>query len=643
MSQLPKIASSGSGEDSVRQTIITRSEEGTAPALWLLVLVNLSTITTDRRAELRNSAIQTIQRIFENYVDQLSSDAWMLCLRSVLFGMVNANIDVQKRIRTGTQSTADEITAWNETTNTVLGSISKSISMYMEKVEDTESLGHAWVDLLSLLEQYFDCGSHALGASIFNTITEVLSKTEKALGVGSAPLLRTATVWTSYFERRELWKKAPEDNQGAFIAYAEAFKATYRLTKNSLKPEDLMRMLQNLEACVVQSDEAPYSSDVDTMTSLQARVVECFSLVCTETEGLPQFLLRTLSSFVILPYSVNMEKRGPTFVAISKESMTLLQKLVIKHVSVSEIYTDGALLAVLTSLEKPVREKYIWHREGKTPTIWQKATTTAIAILEPTLPYINKLESEPLRSLWTQIIAITNSVTRAQLSNAPPTLHSDEAFDIDAFTKLRALITLPLGTSSLPDALRRTYTRALFETSFLHAPTAGELPNPPAAMLKDLYKVRLGRTDDPTPTFRPNMANACLSELFSLVSAKHDAPSTERPARIALASAAAPYLILRCALPLRAYIADHPLRGRMPQPESQRQELLFVLRELGKLESEEEAIPEVEGVESRWRRHLHRLYPLVVRGVKVAKGDSEVFDALIALMDIVGDEFGLEG
>lgn len=642
LSQLPSIANATTNGDDAQQIIKMKSKEGIAPALWLRVLVDLSTITTDRRAELRNSAIHTIQRIFENYVDRLSPDAWMLCLRSVLFRMVNANLSVQNRIRTDPPDTNDNIAAWDETTKTVLHSISKSIWMYMDKVEDKNSLGHAWADLLDLLQQYFDCGSHALGASVFNTITEVLSRASNAQTVGTVPLLKTATVWKSYSERRKLWHTDPEDNQEAFIAYAAAFKAIYRLADKFLKSEDLIQMLRNLEACVVASDDIPYSSDIDSMTTLQTQVIECFSLVHTENEGLPEYLLRTLGSFGTLPYSRSMEQRGPTFVALAKASMALLYTIVAKHVSDNKIYIDGALLAVLTSLEKSIREKYLWHREGKSPTLWQKATLTAVAVIETTLSHIKDLEGEALRPIWTQIIAIINGIIRAQRLTYPSTLQKDESFDISAFTQLKPLITLPLGSPSLPDAFRRTHTRNLFETSLLHDPFDGEIPDLTSSPLEDLYKVRLGRTDDPTPTFRPNMSYTALTELFALV-AHHDETAEEWPARVKLAQAAAPYLILRCALPLRAYIADHPLRGRMPQPESQRQELLFVLRELVRLESEPASIPDAEGVTSKFGKHLHRLYPLLVRAVRVSRGDGEVFGGLLKLVERVGGEFGVHG
>ena len=79
----------------------------------------------------------------------------------------------------------------------------------------------------------------------------------------------------------------------------------------------------------------------------------------------------------------------------------------------------------------------------------------------------------------------------------------------------------------------------------------------------------------------------------------------------------------------------------MPQPLSQRKELLFVLRELEALRCEREAIPEAEGVESEGRRHLFRLYPLLAGAVRAARGDEGVLGAVGRCLDVVGGEFGI--
>jgi hypothetical protein len=633
LSLLPTPFDNNEGQEKTRQAILNHSNKGEISALWLQALLDLSSITIDERLEVRNSAIQTIQRIFENCAEQLSSNGWLLCLRIILFGMVEANLHVQHEIRT--QSTSKEdLQDWNDTTKTVLQTVSVLSTTYMEKL-DASQLSDVWSELLDLLQRYFSYHSHALGGSVFGTITEVFSHAGHADTWSMKPLLKTAATWKSYYASPQAWKNTQEGNQDAFVAYADAFKAIYRLADQSLAT-DLPSMLANLEACVVTSDEVPYSSDVDTMTILQTRVVGCLSMVKTTDKKLPSYLIQLLSRFITLPYTSIAEtpdKRGPTFVALSKSSMTLLQDLCVKHIDQKEIYATNAFLFAFASLARPIQEKYSWQREGKPPTLWQKATVIAIAILKSGLSHVNSDNDT-----WTTLVEIAHYITRAQmLSDVPVSLEKDEEFDIKSFRQLRDLITLPLGSTALPDNLRRIYTCNLFSTSLIHSPLPGELPDVAAAPLDELYKVRLGQTAELDTTWRPNMSYACLSELYNLV-AVHDSSAE----RIKLAQAAAPYLILRSALPLKTYIADHPLRGRMPAPESQRRELLFVLRELAKLKSEPQAIPDAPGVKSKHRRHLHRLYPLLIKAIRVARQDTEVFEELVRLTDMVGDEFGLD-
>lgn len=597
----------------------------------------------DKRSEVRNSAIQTIQRIFENYTDQLSSDAWMLCLRAVLFEAVEANLSSQKTVRHGSRSAAGDIETWNETTKTVLQSVSTLTTMRLQKVDDVSTFGGAWSDLLDRLQQYFAFGSHALGSYVFDTITNVLSHLPDAQTLGDSHLRKTATVWASYLNSHNTWGTDPGHNQEAFVAYADAFKAIYRLAGQSID-SDLPSMLSHLEACIVESDAIAYSKDIDTMTPLQARVLECLSMIDTSAPNLPSYMIELLGRFSVLPYKSveeHSEKQGPTFVALSKASMTMLQEVTIKHVEHKKIYTDGAFNTAVTHLAWPIREKYAWQKEGKPPTIWQKATTTAIVILQAGLPQLHAhgITGESLNNIWATVVDIAHHITQAQHldSEKPPaSLEMDEKFDTRSFTELRDLITTPLDSASLPDSVRRTYTRNLFSASLVHTPLQGELPDLATSPLDDLYTTRLGQTAVLPATLRSKMSYTCTMELFSLVTAGEDSVP-----HVKLAQAAAPYLILRVAIPLKTYIADHPLRGRMPAPDSQRRELLLILSQLEDLQSEPQAIPDAPGVKSKYRKHLHRLYPLLVKAMRVASQDREVFERLVRLTEMVGEEFGV--
>ncbi|KAF2019106.1 hypothetical protein BU24DRAFT_489136 [Aaosphaeria arxii CBS 175.79] len=641
LSRLPELINKAQNPDDIRREIHEQSRAGCISVLWLQVLTYLSAVTTDKRSELRNSAVQTIQRIFENCGDQLSSDAWMLCLRTVLFGMVEANLAVHKNIHSESQIESEDVAAWNETTKTVLSSASVLIATYVENVGNAPGLAAVWSDLLDYLQKYFDYGSHALGSSVFTSITSVLTKTGDPNLLGASSLHKTAKVWDAYFDHRDLWTFRREPNQEAFVAYTEAFRAIYKLSKTSLDPR-IPSMLGNLEIAIMDSDEAAYSSDLDHLTPLQARVIDCLTDIDTDGEDLSRFFIELLGRFTILPYeSIAREpaKRGPTFVAFSKASMKLLESITVKHISQETIYTSGAYYFALRSLAKPIQEKYVWAREGKSPTMWQTATSTSLAILKKGLPYVQKIQGEVGKDIWSAIVSIASGIIGARLSTDSPvgSVAKDELFDISSFNELRDLVTKSLGTSVVSDGIRRTYTRHLFETSVIHAPAPGELPNLASSPLEDLYQIRYGSTSDPDPVLRDNMAYLCLSELFSLVSVRDS--STEC---IKLAQAAAPFLILRAALTLKAYIADHPLRGRMPQPESQRKELLFVLKKLATLDCEPQSIPDAPGATSKHKKHLHRLYPLLVKASSVARNDGEVFRALTNLTEIVGVEFGVD-
>lgn len=155
------------------------------------------------------------------------------------------------------------------------------------------------------------------------------------------------------------------------------------------------------------------------------------------------------------------------------------------------------------------------------------------------------------------------------------------------------------------------------------------------------------------PAVRTAMSYVAFEELFSLVAAADDTHGShgagskrasdagDRSAMLArMACTAAPFLIVRCALTLRSYAADQPLRGMMPQPLSQRKELLWVLRGLVDLRSESKAIPAPSGAESDTRKHLLRLYPLLVKALGIGR-DEKVMELVREALDVVGSELGM--
>ncbi|KAG0649633.1 mon2 [Hyphodiscus hymeniophilus] len=640
---------SGSNDQSLIE-IASGNDRGVSDAaLWMLLLLRLTTVTADERLELRNSAIQTLLRIFDAYGDQLSPEAWSMCLQSVIFKLLSS-IENQLHVEHDSEmsvSGGDRI-GWHETTVVVLTGITNLLANYLDVLSKHSSFAQSWKTLLRHLTTLLDFKVLHINTAVFKSLRQILSK-GNAKNSGSANFDPSSIdlAW-------DLWSKSLPivtsdrsnkrfDNQDYLLAYVSALPEIYRLVESDLDGDRVQRMLTLLRQALQQASSAGYTADIEYLTPLQTQVLASIKMIRTDIDGIPAALIGQVAEFIALafePREPPSDVQRPTYVALSKASMTLSENLILAHSSNNHIYTSGAVSTTLTALAKPIVLKYTFPITTKSISPWRQATTSALAILKAILPVIGKeeLEESVTRSIWSSVVTIANGITTADCQDIPETISvkDDQDFDITSFLILRELITPALGCQGIADKTRRSYTDSLFHMSLIHRPQADELPQVHQELLATLYQPRKGRTIDPMPSPRSKMSYICFDELVSLVSL-HD--STEP--RIKLAQAAAPYLILRAGLTLRAYIADQPLRGRMPQPLSQRRELLYILKALVKLRCEPEAIPDTAGVDSESKKHLHRLYPLLAKAVRAAARDQEVLEWIGKALDEVGMEFGL--
>jgi hypothetical protein len=497
---------------------------------------------------------------------------------------------------------------------------------------------------------------------------------------------------------RERGSMRAEDNQKCLVSWVNAFLEIERLMRAEMdlaKTQQAMALLHN---AVRGASPGGYANDIEYMTALQAQVLEVFKVVRTDIPGAAAAIIIQLSKFVSVAFDVadTTPQRKRTFVAMSKESMAILHHLVTQHADGQEIYASGAFSTALAALAKPITLKYQFPITTKSLQPWKVAVNATLAILETTLPHL-KEKSVPraaFQEAWDTIAQIANGIIGANLQHeqAPQddrVVADDQQFDIDAFHRLRELIIPLLGSGAVAEKTRKAYTEGLFRVSIVHPPAPADAAlidrdgsehtngDSGATDLGSLYKPGRGRTIDPPPTKRANMSFVCLDELFSLVAAhddSHNRPSivvlpptprlpppmtvgpppssgstsgptdnSEHALHVRLAQTAAPFLILRCALTIRSYVSDQPLRGHMPQPHSQRRELSRILRCLVDLKSEPGAIPDLEGVDSEARKHLLRLYPLLIKASQVAgtAGDDKTLALVGEALDAVGTELGV--
>ncbi len=533
--------------------------------------------------------------------------------------------------------------SWNETAIVEVDGLSGLFAQWLDTYKANKSLAPMFQEFFGQLVGCLKRQSLTVSNAVFTGMSKILAEIEGLESLGK-PLL---------FKAWQLWKdcnpvshaddsKRKNGNQDAIMAYILCLGQLLRLIGQDLQLDQTRTVMLQLRTCVIGSNAAAYSTDIDRMTPVQELVLEILKSIPTNTPELTSVLVGSVDGFVTLAYEQKDETsvKAQTYIALSKAAMDLLQSCIAKHIARPDIDATDLVTKACSALAIPLHLKYKWQIEGKGLSPWQKATLTALAILEVSMPIIHasQNDTEPSSPFWEVVVEIGDGIVAAdcQAYTRSKEIPKDQVFDVDAFKRLQKLVIPALGSTSVADVIRRKYADSIFTSSMIHEPHPDDLARPDQELLEGLRSTHIGRVQNLPPSPRSQLSYILLDELFDLV-AVHDG-SLER---VRLAQAAAPYLILRTGLTLKAYIMDQPLRGRMPQPWSQKSEMLHVLRKLINLDSEPKAIPATARVNSEHKKHLHRLYPLVTKALKAAWRDEEMTNALREVLDAVGDDFGL--
>ncbi|KKZ68441.1 hypothetical protein EMCG_05900 [[Emmonsia] crescens] len=656
-------------------------------SLWLLLLLRIVDLSTDSRSEIRNTAIQTALRIFDAYGQQLPPKAWHLCLNKVLFVMTES---IQKAILIASQApespNSNEMKTWIETAVILTKGLSNLIAGYFDAIIQYEEFAQSWKRLLDYFDAMIKIKLLELDESVFSSFSEVLSRIQGCEDIGVESVESAWAVWVDGHPiTRDEQPDLDVQNQNALLAYLKSFKQLYRLLKSTLTEAHIDQVLENLQISIWGSVSSRYTPDVDHQSELQSLVMECLKTMCLERASSQPALVTCLAEFsdcALTKWSPVQDKRRPTFVAFSKSAMRLLGWYIAEHGILTDVFSDGTLTRALEHLSNQIAHKYNWNGSDRDPVLWRVGSTVSLEILQVAVPYVEKQHAnsskEELVKFWNCVVDISRGIVSAhdyKKSNIQPgAVYEDEEFDIAAFSRLRNIVIPSLGSPLIPDKTRRDFACALFNSSFVYPPQHSDLPRGilEDEPLRDLSKIRMGRTYDPPPTLRSKIAYVLIDSLFDLAASRSNSSPPNKPPvsaspstpthrgttdpYISLAKSISPYLILRCAISLKSYIADQPLRGLMPQPTPARKELLYLLRRLVELRSEPAAIPDAGPVVSLGRRgrgggnsamfkkHLGWVYPLVVRAMGVAGKESEDSSVLNALrkvlVSISGDELG---
>ncbi|KJX96996.1 endosomal peripheral membrane protein [Zymoseptoria brevis] len=617
------------------QPLVERSR----PAQWLLLLLRLRDVAGRPLKEIRNAAYQTVCNVFKQHGDELPPAAWDLLLRNTIFYIARADssLYLQEDENPGGESQTSAKPDVDMSKTIIAGNFGV-VSQHLRLIEQVAKLAGLWEVFLSMLERYLDVEDHSLNAAVYSALAKVLACIESSQTAWKGPIYRTVSLWLKRFPNPGDDSNAKASNQDAYLAYASSGEEIYRLTRDTMSTSQARTMIDNLYHCIRGSNGPLYGADTKNMGPLQNKVMLLLKSMRLDQHDIPACLVTVAAKLATLHHDTAPDSTGtntqPTFVAMASEAIDWLQQLVIPHIVEGDLLESGALLQAVQSLRRVVESKYTFRLQHKGLPLWRRATSAAVALAEPVIEQAERSSTDQgsRNEIWTEYVGIISGVVRANdlhLVDATTTVHDDQMFDIESFNALQSVLIPRLGSSDLPDTIRLAYARALFEASLVHQSESGEVPGTDVSALMDIGTVRRGRVKEVPFSLREELAYVCWKELVSLASTPDASPE-----RKSMARAAAPLLILRLAIPIRAYIADQPLRGRRPQPLSELEELLFAFETIQNLELDPEALKSDSVAAGRAgpRAHLHFLYPLLVQAVATAgdkwSGSEEVLAPL---------------
>lgn len=618
--------------------------------LWLSLLNRLVRITADARIEVRHSALHTIFRILDAQGDRMSSKSFVKVHEATLRPLFKANLD---QVSYKSDDESDEMSSeilldWSKTAVMIVDGVSSLLSQWLDMYKHGNDLFGVLEQTLGIFMSYLDRKINTVSRAVFGGLSRILSEIEASANDTLSLLELAWSIWSSHHPvDHNSADGRVGDNNDALLAYLFCLGQLLRLTGQGLESATAVTVVNRLRSCTKDATAPAYSTDIESMTPVQKAVIESLKMLPYIDPTTDLLITELISECINLPYQSTLDEGRPhhSFVALSKASMTALEDFVgdrgKRKLTTAE---SGTPSVALSALHKSIDLKYRWKRVGREPLTWKKATTTAIAVLRLHIPLF-KRPSRALQKYWEEVVKITNVIISADCKACQSKINipSDEGFDIQAFSQVKDLLIPVLGFSDLTDELRTRFSQFVFQTSLVHEPNPDDLAWPGEGLLDGLKRDHFGRVKSLPPSPRSKMSYLLLDELFGLVadcggsSVQTDGHTPANRRR--LAKAAAPYLILRLGLTLKMYIHDQPMRGRIPQPWSQKKEMLYILRKMVELRVEPSALDGgAMSPDLMQRKHLLRLYPLLLKALEAARSDEEMIQAIRGVLGTV-EEF----
>lgn len=579
--------------------------------LWLQVLTSFASIALDARVEVRNAAISGLYRVISSYGSlfdpPLCSQTFHAALLPLLDGVIQGSA-ASRSIRpnssiAGSPAAADTrrtsssskagvdgalvTQQWEDSVTLAFQQLGRTLAdRFLARLVPAPDFSSSWLDLLQRIEATFLRGPPNVSQAAVVAFRDILAI--DTAGVSEhEETLQTAweSAWTTWADLADAVPMAQTAfSQANLLALIETFNELYKYQK---APIELAAVLK-LQQLSVYARSTDLISDVDQMSELQKLAWEAISSL-RAVPGLAPARLKNAAERILLPFTVpfsgHQKRSQQTFIAVHRAAVQDAVNLCTEVGGDDELYSSGALSAVLSALAVPIKLRYECPSASLTAKflpLWQEACLAFCRIAPEISHRLNGdghgLSRDTVESIWHHILAVYRAAFEADCSVPPSATSSqppkeDQGYDVLLLSVFEKHLWPVLGTERTPAALIEQFAASLARASDLcdvSVDRSGESRGDSGISSDTQGEARKFKASDcmagsifpSLATSREHFALASLDLLVLLCSDRVVESYRQQRHRVAALSIA--NLLRRAKRVLSDYVADSALRGGAP-------------------------------------------------------------------------------
>ncbi|KAF9358527.1 hypothetical protein BGX26_001534 [Mortierella sp. AD094] len=480
--------------------------------LWMLLLYKISTLCSDVRPEVRNSAIQTLLRTIQINATSLDMKSWRQCVWKILLPLMDDIAvascrkveEVPEPAPTGSFVMRNDSPSkqWDETHVLLFNGLADVFQNFLLQLIKLDDYLEAWLFLMEHLETASLFSSPDVAIAALKGIQTVLKvpavkddDAAQGFPVGEERDKRLSRLWdTAWYtwerigcaiigreptigEQRQDYSAngrpmTTRFTQETLTEYINIVHQLYPILADKFQLKDLRALLDIAHLVLVYDASPVYRPDIDYLSPLQLAIHDGLMLLNLSTiTGGPAAVLEQLTNQFLLAFQgdvvlgISANSTGPirpTYISLCKATVTRIVFLLDKFQLEKGIYADGVFAKVLKSFGVAMTLRYKCppsYKHVEDAPLWKTATTAFMDCIKNGIATVEKLEGDipdaQFNEIWRELVIVCRGTMAPTLPISLTEMSlkgqaQDESFDLVYLHSLKSKVFSRMGYRRVP-------------------------------------------------------------------------------------------------------------------------------------------------------------------------------------------------